>query len=138
MARRHKGAVVIIRDDMKENDCKGINNAWDGNRCLDILIWNQKGINDGDRYFGGAHDMEGIWEKYGMNQLATMKNSVDCWVNSGGKMGDVQPNPNSGDLPPCFFPQEVKKGWWHQQKHGYINLDGAWPGQEGKNDQKWP
>ncbi|KAG9232650.1 hypothetical protein BJ875DRAFT_73017 [Amylocarpus encephaloides] len=127
-ANRMKGIQVIIRDDIPKERCNEINHGWDEGqqRCYDMMIWNQKPQRDGDRYFGGAKDLEGLFQKYGMDAAATMKNSADCWEANGGRSHSPQPWVQLGaqgtQVPPCFFPAEVHKGTYDSKGRG-IQLD---------------
>ena len=88
-----KGIQVIIRDDIPQDRCNEINHGWDdqNGRCLDMMIWNQKDQRDDDRYFGGAKDLEGLFQKYEMDAAATMRNSVECWERNGGRSHTPMP-----------------------------------------------
>lgn len=123
---------------MKQNDCTGTNNAWDSqkNWCIDMLGYDEtpKGT------LGGINDID-MWKDFGMDKLTTMRNSVDCWVNSGGKEGApgllTDPFKNTA-VPPCFFAHIVRKGPRGQKNRGYITLDGSFPGQSTLNNVVWP
>jgi hypothetical protein len=123
-----KGTCVIIRDDIKKEDCKEVNQGWDEEkqRCYDLMIWNHKPQGDSHRYFGGANDLNGLFQKYEMDPFATMRNSVDCWEANGGRshapQSWAQVNQNVHKLPSRFFPAEVRKGSYNSKRRG-IDLD---------------
>jgi len=139
MAKHFRHTWVIIRDDMADpNTCSNPNNAWDAekNRCLDLMGYD--GTAKGT--FGGINDIN-IWESFSMDKLATMRNSVDCWVNNKGKAGPPSPPAEpfkSSDVPPCFFSHEVLRGTRVQKNRGGLQLNGDFPGQETKNNVMWP
>ena len=136
LAKTEKGAVVIIRTDLNTAElCSNVNNGWmaERNECYDLMLWNQKSAGDNDRYFGGAHDLEKLWETYDMSPVHTMRNSADCWQGSGGTdagpAGFVTGDMVDG-IPRCFFSQVVKKGHWYAKNGNYIDLTGDLNGQK--------
>lgn len=75
-----------------------------------------------------------------MDPYWTMKNAVDCWESTGGKLADAKPTQNwESDLPPtCFFPMEVLKGSYSDIQKGTLWLEGDFAGQDGMKDKLWP
>lgn len=142
-----KGINVVIRDDIKKEGCKGTNNGWDDEkkRCYDLMIWNQKPQSDSKRYFGGANDLNGLFQKYGMDAASTMRNSAECWKANGGSSHTPQPwvqiNQKVQKLPKCFFAAAVHKDTYDSKRKG-IKLDPTYVGS--RNDRKanedmlWP
>lgn len=140
MARRFKGAYVVVRDDLPYDKCNNPNNAWDSekNRCLDLLTWYPKKV---DTTLGGSKDMEVVWDKWNMDKLATLRNAVDCWENNGGKIGDTGPRDGSWAAetpPPCFFAMPVLKGNYSDVSKGSIWMAGNFGGQDGQAGLLWP
>ena len=139
MAKRYRYTWIVIRDDMKEGDCKGVNNGWDSttSRCYDLMGF------DGSKTgtFGGVEDLKDMWSTYNMRPMDTMRNAAECWVSSNAQpKGPEHPVDafSAKGLPKCFFHHTVLKGSWSKSKKGIIKMDGGWPGQSGKNDQIWP
>jgi len=97
------------------------------------MIWNQKPRGDPHRYYGGAEDLVGLFEKYDMDPVATMQNSLECWQAHNGEMHEPEPfeqmGKNAGDLPQCFFAAPVHKGTYNSKGRG-INLDADWKWQQ--------
>ena len=64
---------------------------------------------------------------YTMDKLATYRNTVDCWLANGNRMGPTVPNSDvtSTALPQCLFGMEVKKGTWLDLTKGrhVVELD---------------
>jgi hypothetical protein len=123
-----KGIQVIIRDDIPGDECNEDNHGWDEEkqRCYDLMIWNQRKQGESDRYFGGANDLKGLFQKYEMDPTVTMRNSLECWEANGGSSHTPQPwvkiGENAGKLPKCFFPAAVHKGRYDSKGRG-IQLD---------------
>ncbi|OQO10077.1 hypothetical protein B0A48_04433 [Cryoendolithus antarcticus] len=139
MARLFKKVYIVIRDDTAVKNCNGKTKVWDADtsRCLDMFSWN--GVSGST--LGGANDIIDIWGDYGMDPLATMRNAVDCWEASGGKVGTVQVNEvwNTDMAPRCFFGMEVVKRKCTDDAKGMMWMAGDFPGQEGMNGKKlWP
>jgi len=134
---------VIVRDDLdsKEKCDSNVNhnNGWDedNGRCYDLMIWNQKAMDDdsGRYYFGGTvkdEGLEDVWgEPFHLDRVKTMRNAVECWEQNNGKPGEARPNDDvlSGDYPPCFFAIEVHKGSFGSKPWTHIELDDKFPGQ---------
>ncbi|KAK5739053.1 hypothetical protein LTR17_005571 [Elasticomyces elasticus] len=139
MARLFKRIYVVVRTDIPQDKCTEPNNAWDAekSRCLDMLSWD--GTAGGT--LGGANDLNEIWNEYQLDKFATLRNAVDCWEGSGGKVGDVKPNDDwaSTEIPYCFFGIEVLKGSYESEDmHGMLMLSGDFPGQENMEGKLWP
>jgi hypothetical protein len=150
IANTMKGIQVIIRDDKTaQKDCDGENEGWDEEkkRCYSLMIWNGKSQNQhSSRYFGGAEDLKGLFQKYGMIPLKTMRNAAECWEANGGSTTQA-PKPwvgighNTDDIPKCLFAASVHKGKYESPEKA-IRLDPNYIGS--LNDRKasdsmlWP
>lgn len=136
LARAYRFTQIIIRDDMNRDGCKGTNNAWDDqkNWCIDMMQFD--GTPKGT--LGGINDID-MWKDFGMDKLATMRNTVECWQKNGGKEGSpgLLTDPFKTDsIPPCFFYHHVWKGPRQQKNRGWIKLDQSFAGQSGRSS--WP
>jgi hypothetical protein len=89
-----KGAFVIIdMNSVNEKKClKDKNAAWDAEKQLCYTIFHRDskggllgGINDGASLLWESTDKGG----YGMDRLATYKNTIECWESHNGAMGDA-------------------------------------------------
>lgn len=142
MGRLYKKLYIVIRDDIDQEECDGphISSVWDEekSRCLDLFSWDT-----GDEStLGGANDFinNGVWSKWNMDPLTTMRNAVDCWEEHNGHVGEAKTATtwDSALPPPCFFPMEVVKGTYSDANKGVIDLDGDYEGQFGLGDHRWP
>ena len=137
LAKAFKHTKIIIRDDMTKDDCQGTNNAWDDkiSGCLDMMEFDEtpKGT------LGGIKDFD-LWQEFGMDKLATMRNSLECWQSNGGSEGTpgllTDPFKSDDAIPPCFFHHHVWKGARQQSNRGWLKLDQSFPGQSGR--PVWP
>ena len=130
MGRR---VLVVINDADNQEKCNSNdkdhkNNIWDDERkwCYGLMFKDEKGLLE-----GGINEVaEPLWQSFetsadflstkggqngfGIDKLEFYRNVLDCWINSDGHFGEVQPHtPSDGNsLPRCFFRMEVKKGEW--------------------------
>lgn len=139
MARRFKGAYVVIRDDLPRDKCTNKNNVWDrqGSRCLDVLVHWPRPAGE----IKGSTAIETAWNSWGMNKFDTLRNAVDCWESNGGKVG--KPESKLGTWvdaasSQCFFAMPVLKGNWTGEEFGMIWLAGNFVGQEDDLGRAWP
>ncbi|KAM0433720.1 hypothetical protein ACHAQK_009156 [Fusarium lateritium] len=142
MGRRWRGLYVVVRDDLPKPKCTNRNNAWDDSkgRCLDILAWYPK---EQGKTFGGNTDIYFAWDEWGMDKLATLRNTVACWENSGGKIGEMKTDvgalktSNPYDIP-CFFVMPTLKGNYSDIQKGSLWMAGDFAGQDGQAGRLWP
>lgn len=140
MARRFTGAYVVIRDDLPIGKCTNANNAFDTDkgRCLDVLTYYPKTRKG---RIGGSEAIETAWSKWGMDKLATLRNTVSCWENNDASVGRADSSLGSWSSqtpPPCFFGMPVLKGNWTLDNTGTIWLAGDFVGQENQAGKLWP
>jgi hypothetical protein len=117
------GGFVIIDDHAKdEKKClEDKNSAWDGgaSRCYTMYARDSN-----MKLLGGMNDpAHSLWESpdkggFGMDRLATYKNTIDCWESNNANMNSADWNNLVDGLPKCFFGMEVKKGAFFE-KDGY-------------------
>lgn len=140
MGRLYKKMFVVLRTDLKKDDCTNPNNAWDEekSRCMDLLTWN--GADDST--LGGGNDLiaNKMWQTWNMDPFYTMKNAVTCWEEHDGHIGEAEPTQvwESDVPPPCFFAMEVVSGSYYVRGKGMIELGGDFAGQHGLDGMLWP
>jgi hypothetical protein len=110
-----------------------------------MMLWNNKTQGESKRYFGGATDLIGLFQKYEMDPAATMRNSAECWEANDGATHSPEPwakiGEDVGKLPKCFFAATVHKGTYNSKRRG-INLDpdyvGSLADRKKGEDMLWP
>ncbi|KAK3315567.1 hypothetical protein B0H66DRAFT_606439 [Apodospora peruviana] len=70
--------------------------------------WTQKAPGDGDYYMGVANDLMGLFQRYNMDPMWTMRNAAKCWEDSKTQVGEPQTDfdmtkAQSEPLSPCLF-----------------------------------
>ena len=96
--------------------------------CVKLMWKNEKNYPDYmpgdvvDKLFANDGD-------YNLDRKKTFENSYDCFVDNGGKVGDMEQNKDMTDtsIPKCYFGIEVVSG---KRDQWDIVLDGKLPGQE--------
>jgi len=137
LVRRLYEAVVVINYE-NEEQCskKDGNQAWDPyHKWCYGMMWTKDGT-----LHGGINDHASpLWKSesdggFGMDKLATYRNTYHCWVANNATVGNIVINditPET-DLPRCFFGMEMKKGVWVDDNHD------CWPGATLKLDLSFP
>lgn len=144
-----KGAFVIIDGNAKdEAKClQDANAAWEKEKSYCYTMYHRDANGGLLGGIDGAAKL--LWEPesaggYGMDRLATYKNTIDCWESNGGAMGAANSNDITSGLPKCAFGMEVKKGpFFEFSEDGYdgkqIKLDQAYPNfPNGEQHPAWP
>jgi hypothetical protein len=100
-----------------------------------MMLWNNKTQGESKRYFGGATDLIGLFQKYEMDPAATMRNSAECWEANDGATHSPEPWAKIGE------DVGKHKGTYNSKRRG-INLDpdyvGSLADRKKGEDMLWP